>query len=184
MAAPITAPTSATAVQASGGETHFPPFDQHFFAGQLIWLVIFFGALYLFLSRWALPRLGGTIQARHDRITGDVAAAEAMKKEADEAEKAYQAALAAARRDAQGIAAEVRTRMASEADETRRKLEAELGEKLAGAEATIAATKAEAMSHVEAIAADTASAIVERLLGGAAPAAEEIDGAVKAALVD
>jgi F-type H+-transporting ATPase subunit b len=183
MATPTTAPTSATAVHASGGQTHFPPFDQHYFAGQLIWLVIFFGGLYLFLSRWALPRLGGTIKARHDRITGDINAAAAMKKEADEAEAAYQSALAAARRDAQVFAALARARMAAVADEARKTLEAELGDKLAAAEATIAATKAEAMSHVEAIATDTAAAIVERLLGGAAPAEGEITGAVKAALV-
>ncbi|HVV91947.1 MAG TPA: F0F1 ATP synthase subunit B' [Hyphomicrobiales bacterium] len=176
-----TSTTATTEVPAGGGGTKFPPFESHYFAGQLIWLVIFFGGLYLFLSRWALPRLGGTIQARHDRIAGDVAAAAAMKKQADDAEKAYQDALAAARRDAQGIAGEVRARLAAEADETRKKLEGELGEKLAAAEATIAATKAEAMSHVEAIATDTAGAIVERLLGKGALQGD-IGGAVKTAL--
>jgi F-type H+-transporting ATPase subunit b len=183
MATPTSATTEVPASPASGaGHANFPPFESSTFAAQLVWLAIFFGALYLFLSRYALPRLGGAIQARHDRITGDFKAAEAMKQQADDAEKAYQSALAAARRDAQGIAQDVRTRLGAEADERRKSLEAELATKLAAAEATITATKTEAMSHVEAIATDTAAAIVQRLLGGAAPAESEISGAVKAAL--
>jgi F-type H+-transporting ATPase subunit b len=159
----------------------FPPFDSSNFAGQIFWLVISFAILYLFLSRWALPRLGGTMEARKNRLTGDLKAAEDMKKAAEQAGLAYEAALTEARRGAQAIAQEARSKLSAEADETRRKLEAELAAKLAAAEAQITVTKAQAMSNVEGIAMDTAGAIVRRLLGQDAQPSE-LNEAVKSAL--
>ena len=45
----------------------FPPFNKETFASQLVWLVIFFVALYVLMSRLALPRIGGIIEARSAR---------------------------------------------------------------------------------------------------------------------
>lgn len=173
--------TTSTGAPPPAEHNTFPPFDQSNFAGQIFWLAITFIVLYIFLSRWALPRMAGTIEARRDRLTGDLKAAEEMKKAADDAGAGYEAALVEARRKAQALAQEVRDKLAAEADETRRKLEAELAAKLADAEARIVATKVEAMGHVEAIAADTAGAIVQRLLGREAPSAD-VSAAVKVAL--
>ena len=39
----------------------FPPFQKETFASQLVWLAITFVALYLLISRVAVPRIGGII---------------------------------------------------------------------------------------------------------------------------
>ncbi len=75
------------------------------------------------------------------------------------------------------IANATRERQAAAAEETNKRLEAELHERLAAAEKSIAATRNAAMGNVGAIAADTASAIVERLIGKA-PAAHEVAAAL------
>ena len=57
------------------GEAHgagFPPFDVHTFPSQLIWLAIAFAALYLLMSRIALPRIANILEERHDRIADDL----------------------------------------------------------------------------------------------------------------
>ena len=72
-----------------------------------------------------------------------------------------------------------RDRLHAESEAKRKALESELNAKLAKAEDTIAATKKSAMSNVEGIAVDTASAIVQRLIGTAPDA-----GAVKSAVAD
>src|SRR6478735_5218824 len=143
----------------------FPPFDSSTFASQLVSLVIAFVALYLIVSRIALPRVGGIIDARQNAIEGDLAAAQKLKDESDVALKAYESELAAARSRAQAIGNETREKLNAAAEAERKKLEDQLTTKLAAAEKQIAATRETAMSNVRGIAADAAGAIVQRLTG-------------------
>jgi F-type H+-transporting ATPase subunit b len=164
-----------------GGKIPFPPFNKETFASQMFWLVIFFVALYVIIARFAIPRLGGIIEARSQRIDGDLAEAKKLKDQSDAALAGYEKSLADARGRAQALAAETRDKLNAEADATRKKLETELNARLAKAEETIAATKTSAMSNVQGIAIDTASAIVERLIG-TAPAGSAVQAAVADAL--
>lgn len=160
-----------------GGKPPFPPFNKETFASQLVWLAIAFVLLYLLMSRLALPRVGGIMQARTDRIEGDLAAAQRLKEETEAAVAAYEKTLAEARANAQAIAAKTRDALMAEADERRKALEAGLHRKLEEAEKSIAATKVAAMGNVRSIATEAASAIVERLTG-AAPAEKAVADAV------
>ena len=157
----------------------FPPFDAHSFASQLVWLVIAFVLLYGLMAKLALPRVGAIIEGRQKKIEGDIADAEKLKSQSEEALAAYEKALADARARAQAIANETRDKQAVEAAASRKRLEDQLNVKLAEAEKTIAATKQAAMANVRGIAEDAARAIVERLTG-AAPN----DKAVAAAVAD
>ena len=167
--------------EADGSGGAFPPFDPNTFASQLVSLVIAFVALYLIVSRIALPRVAGVIDARQAAIDGDLQAAQKLKDESDAALKAYEADLARARAQAQAIGAETREKLSATADAERKSLEEQLSAKLAAAEKTIAATRAAAMSNVKGIATDAASAIVEQLTGKA-PTAKALNAAVDASL--
>jgi F-type H+-transporting ATPase subunit b len=171
--------TEAHTEHPGGGKPPFPPFNKETFASQLIWFAVFFVALYVIIARLAIPRIGGIIDARRDRVEGDLAEANRLKDQSDAALKAYEKSLADARSRAQTLGNEARDKLSAEADEARKKLEAQLNLKLAEAEKTIAATKTAAMSNVQGIAVETASAIVQRLIG-TTPSA----GAVQAAVAD
>src|ERR1700730_14951223 len=160
-------PKGATAHnEAEGGhKAPFPPFEKDTFASQLVSLVIAFVALYLIVSRIALPRVGSVIDARQNAIEGDLAAAQKLKDESDAALKAYESELASARSRAQAIGAETREKLNAASEPERKKLEEQLSVKLAEAEKTIAATREAAMSNVRSIASDAAIAIVQRLTG-------------------
>ena len=175
--------TKSHTEEPSGAKPTFPPFAKETFASQLVWLAITFVALYLMISRIAVPRIGGIIDERQKRIEGDFAAAQRMKDESEAALAAYEKSLADARNRAQSIGAEVRDKLNAEADVNRKATEARLNAQLADAEKQIAATKSSAMTNVRGIAADAAAAIVERLTGTApsAPAvASAVDDALKA----
>jgi F-type H+-transporting ATPase subunit b len=133
------------------------------------------------MSKLALPRIGSILEEREKHIEGDIAAADRLKKQSEEAIAAYEKALADARANAQAIAAETRAKQLAEAEAARKKLEDQLSMRLAEAEKTIAATKEAAMSNVRGIAVDTAKAIVERLIGKP-PADVAVAGAVTEAL--
>lgn len=166
------------------GEAHgggFPPFDVHTFPSQLIWLAIAFGALYLLMSRIALPRIANILEERHDRIADDLEEAGKLKAESEAAAQAYEQALASARNKAHGIATETRDKLAADSEAGRKSLEAELSAKLAAAETQIAATKDAAMANVRGIAVDAAGAIVGNLIG-AAPAPQAVEAAVDTAI--
>ena len=159
----------------------FPPFDSSTFASQLVWLVITFVLLYALMTKLALPRVGGIIAQRQNRIDDDLAQANAFKAQSDAALAAYEKALADARARAQAIAGEMRDKQAAETEAGRKKLEAQLNAKLAEAEKIIDASKQAAMGNVRNIAADAAKAIVERLIG-TTPADSAVVAAVKDAL--
>lgn len=160
-----------------GGKIPFPPFNKETFASQLVWLAIFFVALYAIIAKLAIPRIGGIVEARRSRVDGDIAEAGRFKDQSDTALRAYEKSLADARSRAQALANETRDKLHAEAEQTRKRLEGELNIKLADAEKTIAATKSAAMANVRGIAVDTASAIVQRLTG-TAPAAPAVEAAV------
>jgi F-type H+-transporting ATPase subunit b len=164
-----------------GGKPQFPPFNKETFASQLVWFVIFFVILYVLIGRFAIPRIGGIIEARRGRVEGDLAEANRLKEQSDAALKAYEKSLADARNRAQTLANETRDKLNAEAEVARKKLEGQLNLKLAEAEKTIAATKTAAMTNVRGIAVDTASAIVQRLIG-TAPSGSAVEAAVADAL--
>ena len=170
--------TGAEGGQHSGA---FPPFDLSTFPSQLVSLVVFFVALYIIVSRFALPRVGAVIDARQNRIEGDLAEAQKLKDESEAALKAYESELAAARSKAQAINSANREKLNAASEAERKTLEDKLAAKLAESEKAIAATRAAAMSNVRGIAADAATAIVQRLTGST-PDGKAVETAVDASL--
>jgi F-type H+-transporting ATPase subunit b len=168
--------------EADGGHGGaFPPFDSSTFASQLVSLLIAFVALYLIVSKIALPRVGSVLDARAKAIEGDLAKAHELKDASDAALKAYESELAAARARAQAIGAETREKLNTAAEAERKTLEQRLSVKLAEAEKTIASTREAAMRNVRGIAAEAATAIVQRLTG-VLPDGKSVDSAVDASL--
>lgn len=165
--APAEGEVHATTEEHSGV---FPPFDPAGFGGQLLWLAITFVALYLVMSRMALPRIGGILETRRTRIEGDLKEAERLRLETDRALAAYETALAEARQNAHAIAEETRSSIKADIDNKRKSVEAELAGRVAGAEASIQKSKLDALGNVDAIAAETAQELVTKLVGKVTPA--------------
>lgn len=149
-----------------------PQLDFSTWPPQIIWLVITFGILYLVISKFALPKIGGAIESRQNRIASDLDEAQRLKDESERAVAAYEAALAEAKAKAHGIAQETRDTLKAEIEAERTALDDKLNERLAEAEARISATKAEALKSVEEVASDAAGAIVSQLIGKKASAAD------------
>jgi len=142
-----------------------PQLDFSTFAPQLFWLTLTFVILYILLARVALPRIGGVIEQRRDRIADDLDEASRFKAQTDDAIAAYEASLAAAKAKASGIAQETRDALSAKTDKERAKVEAMLSEKAKQAELRIAATKKQAVASIREVAADTAVAVVHKLIG-------------------
>jgi F-type H+-transporting ATPase subunit b len=158
-----------------------PQLDYHTFLPQVVWLAITFIALYVLMSRLALPKIRGAIEGRRRHLDDDLGRAAALKEEAEAALAAYQKLLAEARATAQETLRQTGERLAAEAAERQRQLAATLAAQIAAAEARIAAGKDQALGEIRGIAAEVGSAIVEKLTG-AAPNAQAMTNAVGRAL--
>jgi F-type H+-transporting ATPase subunit b len=148
-----------------GGHGGFPPFDTTTYPSQVFWLAITFALLLAFLWRFVVPRIGGTISERKQRIAKEIAQAEQDRREADQAWTTYQNTLIEARQRARSLIEETRTHMRADAERAGKTADAQADEALADAEAGLARLRAEARDHIRRAAQDAAAEIVKRLIG-------------------
>ena len=142
-----------------------PQLEIDLWFGQIVWLALTFGLLYAILARWALPRIGGAIERRKDRVAADLDEAERADEKRSLAERERESALSAARVAANDAArtfrSEMRERLASRGEA----LERELSSRRDAVEAEIASEAESARRALGGAASEIAESIVERLAG-------------------
>ncbi|MCQ8241538.1 hypothetical protein [Rhizosaccharibacter radicis] len=150
---------------------------------QVVWGAVIFAALYLLLSRSALPKVAFVLAERRGRIEADLDAAKLMRDQADAAIDALRRARHDAAAEANAIVdkvvAEARAQAATRNAEMNARLEAQID----AAERDVAESRARALASLPAVASDTAAALVERLLGHPVEQAR-LSSAVDAVLAD
>jgi F-type H+-transporting ATPase subunit b len=148
---------------------------------QVVWGAVIFLALYLLLSRWALPKTTDVLAKRASTVAADLDAARMAMAQADGAVAELTAATAKARAEAQAAvnaaADQAKQAAATQAAELNAKLEARLTE----AETQIEQARASAMASVHQVASETAATLLARLTGQA-PDPARLETAIGAAL--
>ena len=134
------------------------------FLGQIIWLAITFGVLYLILWRAALPRIADVLQKRQERIDDDLQKAEELKQEARAVLESYESEVAKARVEVLGILRESADRFAQDAAERREKHARRIADETLAAEARIETMRQEALANVRSLSNDVAQAAIRRLV--------------------
>jgi len=159
----------------------FPPLDKQTFPSQLFWLALTFIALYLLMSRIALPRVASILEDRRKRVESELAEAQRFKGESDAAIAAREKSLMEARERAQTVANERRAKAAAAAEARRKEVDANLAARISEAQKSIAAARSAAIANIQSIAKETAGGIVERLTR-VTPTKQDIDDAVTSVL--
>ncbi|MEL7257179.1 MAG: F0F1 ATP synthase subunit B' [Pseudomonadota bacterium] len=171
---------ASACVDAGGGAIGMPQLCGEWMGNQIFWLVITLIVIFFILSRIALPRIAAVLSERQGTITNDLAAAEDLKVKAQEAEDAYNKALADARAEAQNIVAETKAEIRAELDVATAKADAEIAAKAAEGEKAIAEIRANALESVKDVAKDTAKELISAM--GVKADARSITSAVTAKL--
>lgn len=164
--------------EAGGGG--LPQFEFEYWGGQIVWLLLIFAVLYILFAKVFLPRLRRVQDERAGTIAGAIDQARQVQAEAEAQAQAAQAEIADARAQAKRTAAAAKARVAEEVARRQAEQEAVVAARIAEAEGRIGATRDAAMAKVGEIAVDTTQAIVGKLTGQPASAAEAA-GAVKGA---
>lgn len=169
--------TTEVAQEEGGG---MPQLDPSTFDNQIFWLLVSLAAIFLILTRVALPRISATLAMRQGTLGGDLAAAETLRAQAREAQAAYDKALADARAEAGRISAETRARIQGDLDAELAQADARIEAKSAESARALRQIEAEAAGSVEIVARDAARAILEAL--GGRPDEAAVDVAVARSL--
>jgi F-type H+-transporting ATPase subunit b len=160
--AALLASGTAMAKEGSGG---MPQLDYHLFAPQLVWLAIAFVALYLVMSRLAVPAISDTLDKRQAKIQGDLDAAEKANEDTRALVAAYEKRLADAREEARRLTRErgaaARAAAAAHFNELHDRLAKQIGE----AEKRIAAQRDDVMAGLEHMARDIGQEVYAKLAG-------------------
>lgn len=135
------------------------------FASQLFWLIITFGLIYFVIGRGMVAKIGATVDARDQRISDDLAAAERARAQADETEEAYRAELERSRAEALKLTQAAKDASARETEQRIKAADSEIGQKTETAEAQIRAVAQAALADIENVAAEAAQEMVAKLSG-------------------
>lgn len=176
-AAEVADVADAAGVESEGG---LPQLNSETYASQIFWLLIAFLVLYLLMSRIFLPRLGGVIEERRQRIADDFDKASEFKRQAEEAEASYKQALADAKARASRIAQETREQIDGEIKAMQAETDSKLEAEIEAAEARIAETSAKAAATVKEAARETTRAVVMALIDET-PSDDAVDAALASA---
>lgn len=158
-----------------------PQFWAEYFTPQLVWLAITFVVLYLLMAKVALPRVADVLESRQDRIANDLDQAQQLRQQAEKVMAQYEAALAEARLEAQGMLAEVAAEAKAKAEQRNAEVAERLHREGSAAAERIATAKAGALAELRGAATEIAQAAAERLIGAEVPA-DDVAQAVEQAL--
>jgi F-type H+-transporting ATPase subunit b len=135
------------------------------YLSQVFWLLICFVALFLILRYVALPRMTAVLEARRQKIEGDLARAAALKNDAESTLTKYQASLAEGREKAQAVVRRAANEAQSRAAAAQESLQQKLATQIKAAEERIAQSRREALVGIEQAAGDLAQAAAAQLAG-------------------
>jgi F-type H+-transporting ATPase subunit b len=132
---------------------------------ELIVGAIAFGVLFLFMSKWVLPRVNQTLEARRQKIQGDLEKAEQARGEADKLLQDYRQQLAGAREDANRIIEEARQTADSVRQDLARKAEEEARAIVARAQEEIRAERDRVFQELKTQVGELSLALAGRMVG-------------------
>jgi len=165
LAAGLATFVASVAALAKEGQGGMPQLDYHLFAPQLVWLAIAFVALYLVMSRLAVPAISDTLDKRQAKIQGDLDAAEKANEEARSLLAEYQKRLADTREEARKLMRERGEADNAAAAARLQALHDKLAAQIADAERRIAAQRDEVMEGLEQMAKDIGQEVYAKLAG-------------------
>lgn len=132
---------------------------------QVVWMFLIFGALYLLMARWALPRVAEVVDQRAAQVTADLEAAREAKHASDAAIRELIESNRSAHAEAQAEITAAISHAKEAANAATRAAHERLDQQLSLAEARIAAERTQAMASLQQIAGEAAQSVVQRLTG-------------------
>ena len=118
----------------SGG---MPQLNPEFWVSQIFWLVISFGALYLILSKFILPKISANLEMRKSEILENIETAEKQRLESEKKIKEYDKVILESKNKSKSYFNQAREKILKDISKKKEILDFELNEEIKKAETEI-----------------------------------------------
>jgi len=135
------------------------------FLSQAFWLLIAFAVLFFVLRTIAIPKIQATLEARREKIEGDLDKAQMFRQESEQVLAEYEAAIAEGRDKAQSVIRNASANVKAKAAAEHEQLAKRLAEDIRVAEDRIASAQNDAVGNIRDVAADVVQTMAEQLVG-------------------
>ena len=135
------------------------------YLSQFLWLAIALGFIFFVIARGMVPKIQATVEAREQRIAGDLEAAQKARAAADETEAAWRARMDAARTEAARIAQDAKAQSGRDTEAKVNVAADKINLKVESAQDAIREALSAARSEIESVAAEAAQDMVVRVTG-------------------
>jgi F-type H+-transporting ATPase subunit b len=143
-----------------------PQFNAEWFPSQLFWLAVTFAILYVFFSRFALPRLAAGMDLRADQIRGDIQSAEQLAARAQTIREGYERNMAKAREQSTESLRTVDKKIKEKAADLLYAYRTKVTAELTRAEENLDRERGRLIGDMHHLAAETAAQAAGQILGG------------------
>jgi len=142
-----------------------PQLDPKFWISQIFWLVVTFGILLIVLSKFILPKIRNNLETRKSQIMENIEIADNQKINSEKNLKEYDKIIFDAKVTAKKTFNLAREKIQLDLTKEREKVEGQLNSEINDVEKEINDLKKSAPEKISLIAVDTASEIVNKLIG-------------------
>ena len=132
---------------------------------QFLWLAIALGFIFFVIARGMVPKIQAAVDAREQRIAGDLEAAQKARVAADETEAAWRDRMDAARAEAARISQDAKAKSDRDTEVKVKAAADKIGVKVESAQAKIRKSVDAARAEIEAVAAEATQEMVRRVAG-------------------
>lgn len=167
-------PVSAfAATAAEGREKSLESDPMHLYFLEMVWAVVLFSLFAAILGVVVWPKVLGALQAREQKLEGDLVGAESARKEAEATLAEYKAKIAEAQKESQQVVEQARATAEQLAAKVKSDAESELAKVKERAAAEVEAAKDAALSEVYAQMAELSTQIAGKILKREISAADQ-----------
>ena len=151
--------------EAFASDTGMPQLNPEFWISQIFWLTLIFGALYVLLSKFILPKISNNLETRKSQIVENIEAAEKQRKESDQKIKDYENIINEAKIEAKNIFKRAREKILKDINNKKESLEKEIDQEIKKAEAEILDLKNKSPEKINKIAIEASADLIKKIVG-------------------
>jgi F-type H+-transporting ATPase subunit b len=142
-----------------------PQLNPEFWISQIFWLTLIFGALYVLLSKFILPKISNNLETRKSQIVENIGAADKQRKESEQKIKDYEKIINEAKIEAKNIFNQAREKILKDINNKKESLKKEIDQEIKKAETEILELKNKSPEKINKIAIETSADLIKKIVG-------------------